>query len=219
MYPSAHRSIRPAARTRLSSLVARKRQFRGEPLRPVRPIRCRKLDTVGGASIWMTRSRLPTSIPSSRTLVATMTQLSRAANACSACCRCSWLSELCVTNVVTSNWRSSPELLRLCPAVDEDEPLLAAMKPRDHDGGVLKRPHVVERDVGLLASRLRRAGTPDRFRGTSRRASRAMPPGCPPSRTTRSAESRDLRSARSAPGPTADASRGHPRRRHGSRRR
>ncbi len=54
-------------------------------------------------SIWITRSRFPTSIPNSRTLVATITQFSRAANACSACCLCSWLSELCVTKAVTSN--------------------------------------------------------------------------------------------------------------------
>ncbi len=35
-------------------------------------MRCKKLATVNGASIWMTRSRSPTSMPSSKTLVATI---------------------------------------------------------------------------------------------------------------------------------------------------
>ncbi len=41
------------------------------------------------------------------------------------------------------------KLLRFGPAVDEDEPLFTAMKPRDHDCGVLKRPDVIEHDIRL----------------------------------------------------------------------
>ena len=50
--------------------------------RPVRPSRCRTDGTVVGASIWMTRSRSPTSIPSSNVEVDTMTQSRASANAC-----------------------------------------------------------------------------------------------------------------------------------------
>ena len=44
----------------------------GRARRPVRPIRCRKLETVQGASIWKARSRRPMSIPSSRVDVVTV---------------------------------------------------------------------------------------------------------------------------------------------------
>src|SRR4029077_20482421 len=36
------------------------------------------------------------------------------------------------------------ELLRFCRAIDEDQPLLTAMKPSDHDRGVLKGPYVIQ---------------------------------------------------------------------------
>ena len=39
---------------------------------PVRPMRCRKLLTVNGASIWKARSSLPMSMPSSRVAVVTV---------------------------------------------------------------------------------------------------------------------------------------------------
>ena len=44
----------------------------GASRRPVRPMRCRKPETVKGASIWKARSRRPTSMPSSSVAVATM---------------------------------------------------------------------------------------------------------------------------------------------------
>ena len=75
--------------------------------RPVRPIRWRNEDTVAGASIWITRSRSPTSMPSSSELVATITQFCRWANACSARRRSSAPSELCETKVSTSRSRRS----------------------------------------------------------------------------------------------------------------
>jgi hypothetical protein len=58
---------------------------RREPaLRPLRPMRCRNAVTEGGVSICTTRSRSPTSMPSSSVLVATMTQSGSDANAASA---------------------------------------------------------------------------------------------------------------------------------------
>ncbi len=51
--------------------------------RPVRPSRCRKDATVRGAPICSTRSRSPTSMPSSSVEVATMTQSRASANAAS----------------------------------------------------------------------------------------------------------------------------------------
>ena len=65
--------------------VARNRQLRRAPSRrPVRPIRCRKDETIVGESIWTTWSRSPTSMPSSSVLVATITQLPSSAKAFSA---------------------------------------------------------------------------------------------------------------------------------------
>ena len=47
----------------------------GRSLRPVRPIRWRKEDTVQGASIWKARSSRPMSMPSSRVDVVTVVEL------------------------------------------------------------------------------------------------------------------------------------------------
>ena len=59
-----HSSSSPAASSRPPWSSARNRQLRAEPgRRPVRPSRCRNEATVAGASIWMTRSRSPTSMP------------------------------------------------------------------------------------------------------------------------------------------------------------
>ena len=69
--------------------------------RPVRPRRWRNEATVPGASIWMTRSRSPTSMPSSRVLVETMTQSRASAKASSARRRSSTDSEAWDRNVVT----------------------------------------------------------------------------------------------------------------------
>ena len=41
----------------------------GSPRLPVLPMRCRKLETVNGASIWKARSRRPISMPSSKVAV------------------------------------------------------------------------------------------------------------------------------------------------------
>ena len=99
--------------------------------RPVRPIRCRNDETAPGASIWITRSRSPTSMPSSRALVATMTQSRPSANARSACRRSSRPSELCETNVVDPRRpQLGGELLDPRPAVAEDQPLLAPVQAR-----------------------------------------------------------------------------------------
>ncbi len=106
--PSCHRSINADARKSPSSVVARKRQFDVvSGRRPVRPMRCRNEETLGGASIWMTRSRSPTSRPSSSELVATITQFCRCENARSALRRSSSPSELCDTKVSTPACRSS----------------------------------------------------------------------------------------------------------------
>ncbi len=40
------------------------------------------------------------------------------------------------------------DFLHGAPAVAEHEPLLAAVQPRDHGGGVVERADVIERDVG-----------------------------------------------------------------------
>ena len=72
--PSDHRLSNPVASSRLSSSMQRNRQLRLVPgRRPVRPSRCRNEATVRVDPIWMTRSRSPTSMPSSRVEVATMT--------------------------------------------------------------------------------------------------------------------------------------------------
>ena len=69
-----------AARSSASSSVARKVQFAVEPgLRPVRPMRCKKDETLLGASIWITWSRSPTSMPNSKALVATINAWNRLA--------------------------------------------------------------------------------------------------------------------------------------------
>jgi hypothetical protein len=75
--------------------------------RPVRPRRCRNEATLGGSLTWMTRSRSPTSIPSSSVEVATMTQSRASANASSARRRSSSGSEAWDRNVVTPRSRSA----------------------------------------------------------------------------------------------------------------
>jgi hypothetical protein len=75
-------------------------------LRPLRPMRCRKAVTEGGASICTTRSRSPTSMPSSIELVATMAQSGSDANAASACRRSSAAREPWDTKVRTPARRS-----------------------------------------------------------------------------------------------------------------
>ena len=76
-------------------------------LRPVRPRRWRNEATLVGASSCRTRSRSPTSIPSSRVLVATITQSRDSRNARSACLRSSTLSELWLTKVFVPAARSN----------------------------------------------------------------------------------------------------------------
>ncbi len=113
--PRAHRVSRPAAWSRVSGRVARNRQLRDVPARrPVRPMRCRNEATVLGESIWMTRSRSPTSMPSSRVEVETMTQSRASANACSERARSSVDSEACERNTVTSRARSAAPSSSTC---------------------------------------------------------------------------------------------------------
>ena len=119
--------------------------------RPVRPIRWRNEDTVAGASIWITRSRSPTSIPSSSELVATITQFCRWANACSAWRRSSTPRELWETNVSTLLLpQEQGQLFDPGTAVAEDQPFLALVQRPDDLGGIGERAHVVDLDLGLL---------------------------------------------------------------------
>ena len=91
-------------------------------------------------------------MPSSRALVATMTQSRPSANARSACRRSSRPSELCETNVATPpRPQLGGELLDPRPAVAEDQPLLAPVQGRDDRGGVVQAADVVEHDLGLPA--------------------------------------------------------------------
>ena len=107
-WPSRQSRSRPAARRKPSSDVARNRQLRTAPgRRPVRPSRCRNEVTVAGASSWITRSRSPTSIPSSRVLVATITQSRPRAKVSSARRRSSRPSEPWDTKVRTPACRSA----------------------------------------------------------------------------------------------------------------
>jgi hypothetical protein len=62
---------------------------------------------VAGALIWMTRSRSPTSTPSSSVLVATITQSRESANACSARRRSSSDNDACDRNAVTPRARNA----------------------------------------------------------------------------------------------------------------
>ena len=119
-------------------------------------------------------------MPSSSTLVATITQSSRLAKACSAWCRCSGLSELCVTKVVTSELAQlGGELLRPRPAVDEDQPLFAAVEARDNDGGIVQRTDEVQPDIGRCGLGAEAAGRclvrPDRSRPAIRGDLRGFP--------------------------------------------
>jgi hypothetical protein len=100
--PRDQSSSRAAADSRPLSSRVRKRQLRVDRARlPVRPSRCRKDATVPGTSIWMTRAKSPTSIPSSSVLVETMTQSRASANASSERRRSATESEACDKNVVT----------------------------------------------------------------------------------------------------------------------
>ncbi len=97
----------PSASSVEASLRQRKRQFPVVPARrPVRPRRCRKDDTVRGALIWITRSRSPTSMPSSSVDVATMTQSRAPAKASSDSRRSAADREEWEMNVVTPRCRS-----------------------------------------------------------------------------------------------------------------
>ena len=125
--------------------------------RPVRPRRWRNEATENGASIWMMRSRSPTSSPSSSVLVATMTQLVPSANAASARRRSSTPSELwerCVSTPRPS--QLGAQLLDTGAAVAEDEPLLSGMKLRDHTRRVRQASDEIDRQVGVWEPRLGR---------------------------------------------------------------
>ena len=113
-----------------------------------------------GLSIWITRSRSPTSMPSSSTLVATITQSSAVGEGV-----LGLPSLLLAQRAVRDEGRDAqlPQLgakfFRSGPAVHEDQPLLAAVQPGDDDGRVLQRADVVQLDLGLRRCRPPRAGT------------------------------------------------------------
>ncbi len=155
--------------SRPSSSVARNRQLRVVPgRRPVRPRRCRNEATVLGASIWMTRSRSPTSMPSSRVQVETMTQSRASAKACSARRRSSTDSEACERNVVTPlGPQALAELLDLPPGVAEHQPLLAR-------GAGRRSPS--PRSPGSRRSRARSRRAGGALRLSSRRSGRRREP-------------------------------------------
>lgn len=89
-------------------MVARNNALRVAPgRRPVRTSLCKNEATVSGASIWITRSRSPTSMPSSSVDVDTITQSRASANTCSAWRRSSADRDECETYVVTPRSRRS----------------------------------------------------------------------------------------------------------------
>ena len=177
--------------------------------------------TVVGLSIWMTRSRSPTSMPSS-----SVDGRRRS--------RSRWprrtpprpggarrgASEECDTNVVTPRARSSTgELFDPGPAVAEHQPLLPAVQRGDDRGGVAQRADVVERRP--------RAPTPSSTSGaTTRRGPCSIRPKPVQQRVRvrrlwprgRCAGGRGRRPPRAARARRAGASRGRRRRRRGPRR-
>ncbi len=113
--PFPHNRSSAAAWRSVSFLVARNRQLRVLPgRRPVRPMRCRNEATLLGASIWMTRSRSPTSMPSSKVDVETMTQSRASAKACSDLVRSAADSDACERNTVTSRSRRAAPNCSTC---------------------------------------------------------------------------------------------------------
>ena len=156
--------------------------------RPVRPIRWRKLDTVVGvdlddpvqvahvdAQLQNARGHDHAVVPVGEGLLGLPTLL---------------LAERAVGDEGRDAQlpQPGPQFLGPGTAVDEDQPLLAPVQPRDHHGRVLQRADVVQLDLGLSSLlppvALRYPAAP----GTSRPASRSAPPGSPRWPTARSAE-------------------------------
>ena len=114
---------------------------------PDRPMRCIPLATDGGASIWMTRSIAPMSMPSSSDEVATSPRMSPALRRSSTSIRCGrasdpWCDRTSVSPASSLSALGQP--LGDAPAVDEDQ--RRAMR-RDEleqprvDGRPDRRPH------------------------------------------------------------------------------
>ena len=182
--------------------------------RPVLPIRWRNEATVDGASIWITRSRSPTSIPSSSVLVATITQSRSSANAVSAACAPRAQRGVRNEGLDVPLPERSGQRFDLRAAVAEDEPLLAAIEPRYDRRGVLERPDVVDRPARRPSVAPSRRSLPRR---APPRTTPAAPRGCRPSPRARAAGAGSPCSARSGSRPLAGASRGRRRRTHAAR--
>ena len=176
--------------------------------RPVRPSRCSNDATVCGAPTWMTRSRSPTSIPSSRVDVETITQSRASANASSARRRSSTASEECETYVSTLSSRSRVARLSTPARVSAKTSRFSPRWSRgDHRRGIGQGADVV--DLNLRQSLPASApDLPPRRDSRSRPATRsAGPQHCRPWRTTRPAGA----GARSTRNPGQQASRCQPR--------
>ena len=123
------------------------------PAGPYDPTAARTRRRSAGASTWITRSRSPTSIPSSNVLVATITQSLPCVNASSERRRSSKLSELCETNVSVPSCRrpaaSSSTRARLSQKTRRFSPLV---ERGDDPRRVLDATHIVQ----LHGSRLHR---------------------------------------------------------------
>ena len=171
----------------------------------------------------MTRFRSPTSTPSSRADVDTMTQSRPSANACSARRRSSRDSEACTRCVVTPRARrSGAEHLDEALGVAEHQALVSPVQLRDDLGGVLHGPDVVKLNVlfrPVLVDPERAGGLPYRspvpvpgrrpcpaaFPQLIPAASGAVRPGCRRWRTARSAAAADRRAGSAVQGRRADA--------------
>jgi hypothetical protein len=112
--------------------------------------------TVIGASTWMTRSRSPTSMPSSSVLVETITQSRASVNACSERCRSSVESEACDRNVVMPrprrSWPSSSTVLR-----DSQKTSRFPLDPQRQIAEQLSRPRSKDQDAESVCSTTARA--------------------------------------------------------------
>ena len=139
--PAATAAGAPAAARKASASVARNSVLRAVPgRRPVRPSRCRNDATVRGASIWMTRSRSPMSMPSSRVEVATMTRVRRLGEGLLAAAPFVGRERRVRHEGLDAELpQGEGELLGLAPGLAEHQPLLAAVQRGDHLGGV-RRP-------------------------------------------------------------------------------
>jgi hypothetical protein len=115
----------------------------------------------GGQLTWITRSRSPTSMPSSSVEVETMTQSRASANACSERCRSAADRDACDRKTVTpASLRAAPSFFDELPRVAKDQPLLALVQRGDDVGGVLDRADVVQFNLPSRLARCRSGPRP-----------------------------------------------------------